>query len=152
MKPLPKIGFTYHFFDDGKHSEERHYICKCERILTKEEAKSEIIKRYDHKKNKLIDDNLISIWEINKKDADFLFANDTDFFIECSCPNYDKENNLWFVRTKEGTWFSMNIQNSWQSGYLDVDAEIFNNIIEKCYENNYNPFKYLNEQYEKLNI
>ena len=151
MKPLPKIGFTYHFFYFFKHSEERHYICKCERILTKKEVKSEIIKRYDHKKNKLIDDNLFSIWEINKKDADFLFANDTDFFIECSCPNYDKENNLWFVRTKEGTWFSMNIQNSWQSGYLDVDAEVFNNIIEKCYENNYNPSKYLNEQYEKLN-
>ena len=34
------------------------------------------------------------------------------------------------MRTRDGGWFSMNIQNWWQGGTLDVDEKILNGIIE----------------------
>lgn len=40
------------------------------------------------------------------------------------------ENDLYFVRTKNGGWFSMNIQSSWQSGRLDVDEKGWNQLLE----------------------
>lgn len=39
MSSIPKIGEKYHFFDDGKLQNNRHYIAECVKILTPEEAK-----------------------------------------------------------------------------------------------------------------
>lgn len=129
LKPIPEIGKYYHFWDDGKISPGRHYICRCERIITDEEAKNIMIEV----PNEYIDDmmDIISLYEYwhdtEMPIHNWLYAEDTDYFIECSCPEYD-ENTLWFIRTKDGGWFSMDIQNGWQSGILDVDGEIFENV------------------------
>lgn len=133
-KELPKIGEFYHFWDDGKTSVSRHYICKCERILTTEEAKDIIVTvpewDFDKNENNFNDMSLYEQWKDEVLNHDWLYAVDTDYFIECSCPKYD-EDNLWFVRTKDGGWFSMNVQNSWQSGRLDIDEKIFDSIIQE---------------------
>ena len=133
-KELPKIGEFYHFWDDGKTSVSRHYICKCERILTTEEAKDIIVTvpewDFDKNENNFNDMSLYEQWKEEVLNHDWLYAVDTDYFIECSCPKYD-EDNLWFVRTKDGGWFSMNVQNSWQSGRLDIDEKIFDSIIQE---------------------
>ena len=133
-KELPKIGEFYHFWDDGKTSVSRHYICKCERILTIEEAKDIIVTvpewDFDKNENNFNDMSLYEQWKEEVLNHDWLYAVDTDYFIECSCPKYD-EDNLWFVRTKDGGWFSMNVQNSWQSGRLDIDEKIFDSIIQE---------------------
>ena len=133
-KELPKIGKFYHFWDDGKTSVSRHYICKCERILTTEEAKNIIVTvpewDFDKNENNFNDMSLYEQWKDEVLNHDWLYAVDTDYFIECSCPKYD-EYNLWFVRTKDGGWFSMNVQNSWQSGRLDIDEKIFDSIIQE---------------------
>lgn len=133
-KELPKIGEFYHFWDDGKTSVSRHYICKCERILTTEEAKDIIVTvpewNFDKNENNFNDMSLYEQWKDEVLNHDWLYAVDTDYFIECSCPKYD-EDNLWFVRTKDGGWFSMNVQNSWQSGRLDIDEKIFDSIIQE---------------------
>lgn len=128
MKPIPEIGKFYHFWDDGKSSPSRHYICKVERIITPEEAKKIDVNvpdwDFDHKKEV---DNIISLydhWRNEVKNKDWLFAEDTDYFVELSCPKYD-EYNLWAVRTKLGGWFSMDIQSSWQGGRLDIDGSIY---------------------------
>lgn len=129
LKPIPEIGKYYHFWDDGKVSPGRHYICKCERILTIKEAKN----FYVDIPHPYIDDETLQIplynhWHDDEMpNHDWLYSEDTDYFIECSCPEYDNH-NLWFVRTKDGGWFSMDIQSFWQSGRLDVDSEIFENI------------------------
>ena len=50
MKPVPEVGKQYHFWDDGKSSPSRHYICRCERIIkTKKEAKTIMftLKKYE---------------------------------------------------------------------------------------------------------
>lgn len=130
MKEIPEIGKYYHFFDDGKTSPSRHYICKCERIITPEEANKIMVEV----PNKYVDDVIDTIslyehWYNNEvPNAYWLFADKTDYFVECSCPKYDKD-NLWFVRTKDGGWFSMDIQNFWQGGSLDVDGEIFQEAL-----------------------
>ena len=40
METVPEIGKYYHFWDDGKSSPSRHYVCKCERVITPDEAKN----------------------------------------------------------------------------------------------------------------
>ena len=43
---------------------------------------------------------------------------------------YD-ENTIWFVRTVQGGWFSIDVQSSWQYGSLDVDGSIYKEIKEE---------------------
>jgi hypothetical protein len=64
----------------------------------------------------------------------WLFAKDTDYFIECSIFGYD-ESNIWFARTINGNWFSMNIQNGWQGGQLDVDNHLTRELEEYISKN-----------------
>ena len=133
---LPIIGEYYHFFDDGKISATRHYIAKCVEIIPFEKFKKiqiEGVLIFDDDVSTEITttQSLYKIWQREQKDCDFLYANETDFAIKCSCPIYDK-NDLYFVRTKDGGWFSMNIQSSWQTGRLDVDLKNWNRLLEEC--------------------
>ena len=140
MKPIPEIGKFYHFFDDGKTSPGRHYICKVERILTMDEAKNEPIVVPNWAECLERDDLTYTLttiydnWQDEIERCDWLFDTETDYFIECSCPKYD-ENNLWFVRTKDGGWFSMDIQSSWQGGTLDVTGDIFESVVSEIRDN-----------------
>lgn len=149
MKEVPEIGKFYHFFDDGKTSTSRHYICKCERIITPEEAKRVMIEV----PNKYVDDVMDTIslyehWYNNEVPSTYwLFSDKTDYFVECSCPKYDKH-NLWFVRTHDGGWFSMDIQNFWQGGRLDIDGEIFQEVLNYIKEH---PEYYSNDIIERYN-
>ena len=61
LKPLPVIGNHYHFWDDGKTNPGRHYICRCERIITSEEAKSIMIEIPNYYDNDVMD--TISLYE-----------------------------------------------------------------------------------------
>ena len=148
-KSIPEIGKLYHFFDDGKTSPSRHYICKCERIITPEEAKRVMIEV----PNEYVDDvmdkiSLYEHWYNNEVPSTYwLFSDKTDYFIECSCPKYDKH-NLWFVRTHDGGWFSMDIQNFWQGGRLDIDSEIFQEVLNYIKEH---PEYYSSDIIERYN-
>lgn len=102
LKPISKVGKFYHFFDDGKLSPGRHYICKVEQVVKYDDARDIIkdISVWDnngayHKEN----NTLIECWLNEKKCNDWIYADITDYFVEISCPKYDKY-NLWFVRTK----------------------------------------------------
>lgn len=134
-RPVPEVGKEYHFFDDGKISPGRHYIATITRILTKEEAKNIIFElteyfhngdeedKYDYK------ESLYDIWQDDIKEHYWLIAEDTDYIVEASIPDYD-ENLIYFVRTKDGGWFSMDIQSSWQGGRLDVTGNLYESIKE----------------------
>ena len=131
---LPQIGENYHFFDDGKITPTRHYIAKCLEIIPFEKFKDTQIDGvvvYDDyfDDDKFETQSLYEIWKREQEDCDFIYAEETDFAIKCSCPIYDK-NDLYFVRTKNGGWFSMNIQSSWQSGRLDVDENAWNQLLK----------------------
>ena len=130
VRRIPEVGEVLHFFDDGKMGRSRHYMATVLRVVSCDDAKNILVKKrfWDpdpySMDSELIDTALTDVWEIEKMEADWVFDEQTDYFIECSVPDYD-ENNLWFVRTKDGGWFSMDIQSGWQGGRLDTDGEMY---------------------------
>ena len=141
MKPVPEVGKYYHFFDDGKTGAGRHYIARVERILTKEDIKN-IYPLPDNPET-----SLYEIWEGEVDGNEWLYSMDTDYIIEASCPKYDEVNNLFFVRTKDGGWFSMDVQDWWQSGRLDVTGEMYESIIKDRKEHGYDTESYTKVTY-----
>ena len=149
LKPVPKIGSSYHFFDDGKIKESRHYIATVLDVIAPEQTKNIMFSRADDEVSFEI--SLYEIWrneiDDHRQDTNFeviaagvsmevgapwLYAEETDYFIKCSIPEYD-ENDVWFVRTVNGGWFSLDTNSWWMSGELDVDGRLFNNMM-KDYE------------------
>lgn len=149
LKPIPKIGSSYHFFDDGKIKESRHYIATVLDIITPEQTKNIMFSRADDEVSFEI--SLYEIWRNEIDDhrqgtnfkviaagtstevgAPWLYAEETDYFVKCSIPKYDK-NDVWFVRTIDGGWFSIDTNSWWMSGRLDVDGKLFNGMM-KDYE------------------
>lgn len=131
MITIPQIGKTYKFYDDGKAS--REYDAIVTKIVSKDDAKTIMFKAYLDEDNELLtyydneldnectfEKSLYSIWQDEVKNTDWLFAEDTDYFVECSIPDYD-EYPIWFAGTKSGGWFSIDIQSDWQGGLLEVD-------------------------------
>lgn len=130
---LPQVGETYMFYDDGKRGLSRQYKATVLRIISKDEAKNVTFPTYcsdeiEYEENTIVykdrepigEATLLDVWKARVEDCDWLYAEDTDYFIECSIPRYD-ENSIWFVRTKEGNWFSIDIQCYWQAGLLEVE-------------------------------
>lgn len=103
---VPQVGDKYFFFDDGKITYSRMYQAKVVKVVPYNEA-TDFLK--NHFKNEVLD-------------HDWLYAKETDYFIGCEIKDYD-ENIIWFVRTVDGGWFSMDIQSYWQGGRLDVSGE-----------------------------
>lgn len=118
MESIPQVGATYNFYDDGKIRPSRRFIATVLRVISCKEA--ETIKfpicRIGEK-------SLYDIWKEEKEGHTWLYAEDTDCFIECSITDYDAH-TIWFARAKDGGWFSLDIQNSWQSGRLDADGHL----------------------------
>ena len=132
-RPVPEIGKKYHFFDDGKISPGRHSIATVKRLLTKDEAKNIIISSprgvSTTNENVFINISLYDIWCEEVKEYDWIISEDTDYIIEADIPEYD-EDKIYFVRSKDGGWFSMNTTNWWQSGRLDVEGDLYESIKE----------------------
>lgn len=105
---LPEVGKTYAFFDDGKSGFSRRYKAKVVAIFTRKEIEQN-------------EANLYAAWLEQKENCDWIYADMTDYFIKCDIPSYDK-NPVWFVRTHEGGWFSIDYPNWWMCGRLDVDG------------------------------
>lgn len=126
-KDIPEVGKFYHFWDDGKCSVGRHYIAKVERIIPFEEAKN-IFLLFEN-----IIMSLLECWEDDIEDREWLYSIETDFFIECSIPVYDP-NPIYFVRDVDDGWFSINTTSWWQTGRLDVDGSIYEEVLKTSSE------------------
>jgi hypothetical protein len=77
--------------------------------------------------------SLYDIWMYQKESCDWLFADETPYFVKISIPTYD-DNDLYCVQMKNGGWFSLDIQSGWQGGVLDIDGEIWDNVMKDCVE------------------
>jgi len=129
---IPEVGKKYHFFDDGKVGPSRHYIATIEEIITTDESKQRYFKSFTTNTIR----PLYDIWQSEVKSSSFLYAATTDVFVRCSIPKYDKH-PIWFVRTKEGGLFSIDVESGWQSGRLDIDGSIYKAIKEEMDEKQY---------------
>lgn len=136
---VPQVGEKLHFFDDGKVGDSRHYMAVVTHVLTPEQAKSVFVVDaisfsechfIDFEENKSL--SLLDVHAEEVKCCDWIFAEQTDYFIACSIPEFDNH-IIWFVRKKDGGWFSMDIQSDWQGGYLDVDGECYQRMVDEGY-------------------
>lgn len=119
LQPVPEVGKEYHIFDDGKIRLSRHYTAKIIEVIPFKETYS-------------VEDTMravLATWkeEVNEN-AWFLFARETDYFIKAES-NYDK-NPLYFVRTLDGGWFSIDYPDCWMGARLDIDGSLYEKMKE----------------------
>ena len=118
MKRIPKTGEKLKFWDDGKVGHSRRYVAKVNGVFAPDDVKRIFVIRGDDEMS------VYDIWLEQADECDWVYAKETDVFVRCFIPGYD-DNDIWFVRTKQGGWFSIDCQSGWQSGYLDVDDDYY---------------------------
>jgi hypothetical protein len=113
LQPVPEVGKEYHIFDDGKISSSRHYIAKITEVISFDDCS---------------DIDLKEAWCKNVAECYWLFKSQTDYFIKAAS-DYD-ENPLYFVRTTDGGWFSIDYPSCWMGARLDIDGELYKSMTE----------------------
>lgn len=113
LKQVPEVGKEYHIFDDGKIKPSRHYMAEVVEIIPFEKCE---------------DLELISKWVDEVIECDWLFATSTDYFVKATS-SYDAK-PLYFVRTVDGGWFSLDYPDAWMGARLDVDGSLYEKMKE----------------------
>ena len=111
-KPIPKVNQTCMFFDDGKISYSRMYQATVKQVMVYDDAPDKVKKAFERE----------------SKTHDWIWNKTTDYIIACEIKDYDK-NLIWFARTVDGGWFSMDVDKSWQGGRLDVDGKLEDYLV-----------------------
>ena len=111
-KPIPKVNQTCMFFDDGKISYSRMYQATVKQVMVYDDAPDKVKKAFERE----------------SKTHDWIWNKTTDYIVACEIKDYDK-NLIWFARTVDGGWFSMDVDKTWQGGLLDIDGELEDHLI-----------------------
>lgn len=111
-KPIPKVNQTCMFFDDGKISYSRMYQATVKKVMVYDDAPDKVKKAFERE----------------SKTHDWIWNKTTDYIIACDIKDYDN-NLIWFARTVDGGWFSMDVDKSWQGGRLDIDGELEDYLV-----------------------
>ena len=111
-KPIPKVNQTCMFFDDGKISYSRMYQATVKQVMVYNDAPDKVKKAFERE----------------SKTHDWIWNKTTDYIIACDIRDYDK-NLIWFARTVDGGWFSMDVDKEWQGGRLDVDGKLEDYLV-----------------------
>lgn len=111
-KPIPKVNQTCMFFDDGKISYSRMYQATVKQVMVYDDAPDKVKKAFERE----------------SKTHDWIWNKTTDYIIACDIKDYDN-NLIWFARTVDGGWFSMDVDKSWQGGRLDIDGELEDYLV-----------------------
>jgi hypothetical protein len=113
LQPVPEVGKEYHIFDDGKIKPSRHYIAKIVEVIPFEKCE---------------DLELMAKWADEVIECYWLFATATDYFVK-AVSDYD-ENPIYFVRTTDGGWFSIDYPDCWMGARLDTDGNLYEKMKE----------------------
>lgn len=111
-KPILKVNQTCMFFDDGKISYSRMYQATVKQVMKFNDAPDKVKKAFERE----------------SKTHDWIWDKTTDYIIACDIKDYDK-NLIWFARTTDGGWFSMDVDKAWQGGRLDVDGKLEDYLV-----------------------
>ena len=111
-KPIPKVNQTCMFFDDGKISYSRMYQATVKQVMVYGDAPDKVKKAFERE----------------SKAHDWIWNKTTDYIIACDIKDYDN-NLIWFARTVDGGWFSMDVDKSWQGGRLDIDGKLEDYLV-----------------------
>jgi hypothetical protein len=100
-----KLNKTYDYFDDGKVKESRRMPVTITDIIPFGQ----------------IDKETLQVWKEEINECDWLYAQETDFFIKGNLKlGYNENEAIIFVRTIHNDWFSIGL---W-SGSLDIDGSL----------------------------
>ena len=113
MKPIPELNKEYHIFDDGKIKPSRCYTCTITDIIPFAECH---------------DKDLLEAWQAEVSEGHWLYEKETDYLIKATS-DFD-ENPLYFVRTIDGGWFSIDYPNWWMGARLDIDGKLYEQMVE----------------------
>lgn len=113
MQPVPELNREYHIFDDGKIRPSRHWTALIKDYIPFDEC---------------TDEDLLKAWQEHVKECGFLFEEFTDYFI-VAISDYDP-NPLYFVRTIDGGWFSIDYPTTWMGARLDIDGSLYKQMQE----------------------
>lgn len=113
LQPVPEVGKEYHIFDDGKIKPSRHYTAKILEVIPFKECNNKV---------------LLETWAMEVQACEWLYATATDYFVKAES-DFDK-NPLYFVRTLDGGWFSIDFPGYWMGARLDIDGSLYNKMIE----------------------
>lgn len=91
MDKLPELYKEYDCYDDGKMSESRRYKVKIVNIIPFKDA----------------DPELVRTWHNTVIDHDWLYAEETDYFIYAVSYEWWFPQVEIFARTKNGGWFGL---------------------------------------------
>ena len=111
-KPITKVNQTCMFFDDGKISYSRMYQATVKQVMKFNNAPDKVKKAFERE----------------SKTHDWIWNKTTDYIIACDIKDYDK-NLIWFARTTDGGWFSMDVDKAWQGGRLDIDGKLEDYLV-----------------------
>lgn len=111
-KPLPELGKMYHIFDDGKVRISRHYVATITDIISFDDACTD----------------LKNAWAESVASAPWLFSSTNDYFVKARS-DFDTM-PLYFVRTLDGGWFSIDYPNTWMGARLDIDGTLYIRMLE----------------------
>ena len=111
-KPVPKVNQTCMFFDDGKISYSRMYQATVKQVMVYDNAPDKVKKAFERE----------------SKTHDWIWNKTTDYIIACDIKDYDN-NLIWFARTVDGGWFSMDVDKEWQGGRLDIDGKLEDYLV-----------------------
>lgn len=111
-KLIPKVNQTCMFFDDGKVSYNRMYQATVKQVMVYDDAPDKVKKAFERE----------------SKTHDWIWNKTTDYIIACDIKDYDN-NLIWFARTVDGGWFSMDVDKSWQGGRLDIDGKLEDYLV-----------------------
>ena len=111
-KSIPKVNQTCMFFDDGKISYSRMYQATVKQVMVYDDAPDKVKKAFERE----------------SKTHDWIWNKTTDYIIACDIKDYDN-NLIWFARTVDGGWFSMDVDKTWQGGRLDIDGELEDYLV-----------------------
>lgn len=111
-KPIPKVNQTCMFFDDGKISYSRMYQATVKQVMKFNDAPDKVKKAFERE----------------SKTYDWIWDKTTDYIVACEIKDYDK-NLIWFARTVDGGWFSMDVDMPLQGGSLDVDGKLEDYLV-----------------------
>lgn len=110
--PIPKVNQTCMFFDDGKISYSRMYQATVKQVMKFNDAPDKVKKAFERE----------------SKSHDWIWNKTTDYIVACEIKDYDN-NLIWFARTVDGGWFSMDVDKSWQGGRLDIDGKLEDYLV-----------------------
>ena len=127
LAPIPKKGETYWFYLCGKIKIKDEFEAIVEQVIPFAECDTYFVRQYYAELEDIVETAVMDIWLENQDEMFWLLAEMTDYIIEVSIPNLTPA-KVYFARTTDGEWYSLEVNTPRHLGLLDVTGEYHNKL------------------------